>query len=470
MLPFNIHHSFSKTAIIADDGTRLTYGGLSDFSESLNKAMPHRSLVFCLCQNTVGSLSGYISFIAGRMVPVMLDSKINPGFLAGLVKKYKPRYIWLPDRLLNEFPTTERVFSGHRYSLIRLNASDDWHLHPDLAILLTTSGSTGSPKFVRISYENLEANAGSIAGYLSINEHERPITTLPMSYAYGLSVINSHLLKGATILLTIKTLVERDFWSFLKDHRASSISGIPYTYEILERIKFRQMQLPSVKTLTQAGGKMPDKLFIEFAEFCAGSGKQFFAMYGQTEATARMSYLPARDALLKPGSIGQAIPGGEFILVDENRTVITGSDRTGELVYKGRNVSMGYSTGPGDLEKGDENQGILFTGDLAKRDRDKYYFIVGRKSRFIKIFGNRVSLDETERLLENIVPECLCTGVDDHLVIYITDKTRGDEVKQYISSLTGVHPAAVSIRYCSEIPKNETGKPQHSVPASHDDH
>ncbi|MEI7726242.1 MAG: AMP-binding protein [Bacteroidota bacterium] len=458
MLPFKTSFPLNLTAIVADDGTRLTYRELSDFSESVNQVIKHRCLVFCLCQNTPGSLSGYISLIAGRIVPVMLDSKMNAGFLAALVKQYEPRFIWLPDHRLPEFTQAETVFSGHGYSLVKLRANNNFPLHHDLAMLLTTSGSTGSPKFVRISYDNMEANAASIADYLSIDEHERPITTLPMSYAYGLSVINSHILKRSTILLTSKTLLEKEFWTFLKTNGASSISGIPYTYKILDRLQFIQMHLPSVKTLTQAGGKLQNDLFIKFATFCAGSGKQFFTMYGQTEATARMGYLPAADALSKPGSIGKAIPGGEFSLADDNGTEINGSDIAGELVYKGRNVSMGYSTVPGDLIKGDENHGILFTGDLAIRDEDQYYYLVGRKRRFIKVFGSRISLDETERLLENIVPECACTGVDDRLVVHLTDMTRMAEVKKYVSSVLGVQQTAVSIRYCAEIPKNEAGK------------
>ena len=189
-----------------------------------------------------------------------------------------------------------------------------------------------------------------------------------------------------------------------------------------------------------------------------GSGKQFFVMYGQTEATARMSYLPPQYSLTKAGSIGQAIPGGEFLLVEENGKEIIDKDVTGELVYKGKNVSMGYATCCADLNKGDENRGILFTGDLAKRDGENFYYIVGRKSRFIKIFGNRVNLDETESLLENIISECACCGHDDQMIIYITDKTRMGQVLEYISSKTGINKAGFTVRYCDEIPRNSGGK------------
>lgn len=458
MLPFKVKHSLNKTAIITEDGANVTYGDINDFSESVNKVIQHRCLVFCLCQNTPGSLCGYISFISNRIVPVMLDSEINNEMLAGLIKIYKPQYVWLPDHRMNEFLHEIIIFSSHHYSLVKLDANNCFPLHNNLAMLLITSGSTGSSKFVRISYENIKENAVSIANYLSIDENERPITTLPMSYSYGLSIINSHILKGATILLTSKTLMEKDFWTFLKAQQASSMSGVPYTYKILNKLQFSRMDLPSLKTLTQAGGKLNNELSNEISAFCLHSGKQFFMMYGQTEATARMSYLPPRYSLIKPGSIGIAIPGGEFSLIDERGTEIKDHDITGELVYRGKNVSMGYATCCDDLKKEDEFHGILFTGDLAKRDSENFYYIVGRKRRFLKIFGNRINLDETESLLENIIPDCACTGEDDHMIIYITDKTRIAEIQNYISVKTGINKAVFSIRHCAEIPKNSAGK------------
>ena len=242
MFSFQVHHPTTNTAIIADDGTRLTYGDLSDFSGSVNKVIPNRCLVFLLCRNTPGALCGYFSFLTGRIVPLMLDSTINGALLAGLIKTYKPQYLWLPDHRADEFLPAKTVFSGYRYSLVKLETNEGFPLHDDLAMLLATSGSTGSPKFVRISYENIVANAESIAGYLAIGENERPVTTLPMSYSYGLSVINSHILMGATILLTSKTLLEKDFWRFVKEHKASSLSGVPYMYKILKRINFMLMR------------------------------------------------------------------------------------------------------------------------------------------------------------------------------------------------------------------------------------
>lgn len=458
MFPFQVQHPLNKTAVITEDGLQVTYGDLKEFSNSIYSVIKQRCLVFCLCQNTLGSLAGYFSFISNNIVPVMLDSKIDSGLLAGLIENYTPQFLWIPDFRTHEFLRDEIVYSAHHYSLVRLEANDFFPIHNDLAMLLTTSGTTGSSKFVRISYDNIQSNAASIAEYLSIDENERPITTLPMSYSYGLSVINSHLFKGATILLTSKTIVENDFWTFLKAQNASSISGVPFTYQILHKFKFTQLDLSSIRSFTQAGGQLAKELIREIAEFCLRSGKQFFVMYGQTEATARMSYLPPQYTLEKPGSIGNAIPGGEFSLADDNGIEIKGENSVGELVYKGRNVSMGYATCCEDLKKEDENDGMLYTGDLAQRDSEGFYYLVGRKRRFIKLFGNRINLDEVEGLLGNISSDCACTGQDDHMIIYTTDKTRLTEITKFISVKTGISPCAFSIRYCDEIPKNSTGK------------
>lgn len=448
----------NNIAIVTDNGMKMTYEEIHNFSSSIFKIINQRCLVVCLCKNEVGSLNGYISFITNRIVPLMLDASMDRQLLEQFIKTYQPQYIWLPSDMLPEFPKEEVLYSALNYSLLKLNVKCISTLDENLALLLTTSGSTGSPKLVRLSYENLFTNAKSIVEYLSINEFERPITALPMNYSFGLSIINSHFLKGATILLTGKSLMEKEFWSFLKDEKATSLSGVPYTFEILKKLRFFRMDLPAIKTLTQAGGKLNVDLNKEIADFCVKNSKRFFVMYGQTEATARMSYLPPKFSINKIGSMGIAIPDGEFSLVNELGEVIEENNVIGELVYKGKNVSMGYAECRMDLQKGDENKGVLLTGDIAKRDEDGYYYIVGRKKRFIKLFGNRLNLDETEQLLKSIVTDCACVGEDDLMEIYITDENRIYEVKSFISSKTGLHPSAFKIKYIEKIPKNNSGK------------
>ena len=331
-------------------------------------------------------------------------------------------------------------------------------MHRDLALLLPTSGSTGSPKIVKLSRKNLESNAKSIAEYLSIEVDERPITVLPMHYSYGLSIINSHIIKGAKILLTEKSLVEKSFWNFLIKYKATTLSGIPYTFELLDKLGFYEMKLPFLKTLTQAGGKLDKDLSLKFAKFCKKSNRKFIVMYGQTEASPRMSYLPHEYSIIKNGSIGVPIPGGNFFLINSDGKKFNEIEKIGELVYKGPNVSMGYANKLEDLKDHDQNRGILFTGDLAKKDADNFYFIVGRKKRFIKLFGNRINLDEVQLLIKSKFGENAIIGSDNTLIIFLTKGKNEAEAIRFISKILGINKIAIKINLINKIPKNLSGK------------
>ena len=448
-----------KTAFLQEDGETLSYAQLEAFAKELGEAVPERCLVFSFCKNAIGSAAGYLSFLYNKIVPLMVDAKINDVLAQHLLDVYSPSYLYLPDELLEQYPYPV-VLSRFGYSLVKTNYETVYPLNDQLALLLTTSGSTGSPKLVRQSYTNIQSNAEAIVEYLELDETERPVTTLPMNYTYGLSIINSHALVGATMLLTTQPIVSKEFWSFMKDNRATSFGGVPFTYEMLKRIRFFRMDLPDLRTFTQAGGKLAPQLHKEFAEYAEKTGKHFVVMYGQTEATARMGYLPYDKALEKFGSMGKVIPGGKFILRDINDNPITEPDVVGELVYEGDNVTLGYAECGADLIKGDERGGRLETGDMAKMDADGYYYIVGRKKRFLKLFGNRVNLDEIDRMVKAEFEDldCASTGNDDLMQIFITNEARKDEVMELIHDRTHLNPRAYTVRIVDEIPKNEAGK------------
>jgi len=448
----------NNIAIIDDNDCELTYKNLFSLSDSLNKHLTEKSLIFTLCENTIGSLIGYFSFLNNRHVQLMLDATIDPIRLQNLISLYNPNYLWVPNSLLEEFLNSKIIYSNWNYSLINLNKSNVL-LHEDLSLLLTTSGSTGSPKLVRLSFSNILSNAKSIAQYLKITDLERPITSLPMNYSYGLSVINSHLINGATILLTNFSVVQKEFWNFVKNKKATSIAGVPYTYQMLKMLRFANMDLPYLKTLTQAGGKLSSNLVKEYSDYAINNDKEFIVMYGQTEATARMSYLPFNISQEKFESIGIPIPGGKFSLKDlDDNNEIHQSNIRGELIYEGPNVSLGYANNITDLAKGDENFGKLYTGDLAYKDENGYYFITGRMKRFIKIYGNRINLDEIEQIILSKNIECACDGVDDKMTIYITNKDKAEEIINLLTSILKLNFRAFEIRTISEIPKNSSGK------------
>ena len=447
----------NNTACIDENGHVTKYAKLTEASGRFSQIIAPRTLVFSFCENTVGSLLGYAAFLSNKIVPLLLDSALESGLAESLIRTYNPSFIWLPE--YKTMPEYRVVFNGWGYNLLQTGL-EAFPLHDELALLVTTSGSTGSPKLVRQSYKNIESNTKSIVEYLNIDATERPITTLPMNYVYGTSIINSHLSQGATVLLTTKGLMQKQFWQFFKDYEATSIAGVPYTYEMLKKLHFTKMELPSLRTMTQAGGKLHPDLHKEFAEYATEKNANFVVMYGAAEATARMGYLPPEKSLEKYGYMGIPIPGGRFDLVGDDGSVIDESDVVGELVYYGDNVTLGYAECGGDLIKGDERDGRYETGDMAKRDDDGYYTIVGRKKRFLKIFGNRIGLDETERMLIGAFPdiECACGGIDDKMAIYVTKENAGEKIIKFLTEKTGLNQTAFETIFIEKIPRNEAGK------------
>ena len=445
---WNFKQYGDATAAIEESGEHYTYSFFEKEGSQLADAIGGRKLVLCLCTNTIGSLLGYVTFLNYGIVPMMLNAEIDRDMLSALIENYKPDYIWKPSKI-----------AKFGYELEKTPYNCEFPLNEELALLLTTSGSTGSPKFVRQSYKNIEANTKSIVEYLKLDSTERPITTLPMSYTYGLSIINSHLWVGASVIFTDKGLLQKEFWQIFKTYGATSFGGVPYTYEMLDKLRLYRMDLPTLKTMTQAGGKLSPELHKKFAEYAEKTNRHFIVMYGQTEATARMAYLPPKKSLEKYGSMGIAIPGGEFSLIDGEGNPITGFEIVGELVYKGDNVMLGYAEYGFDLAKSDECGGVLITGDMAKRDADGYYYIVGRKKRFLKIFGNRVNLDEAERLVKSKFDcECACAGIDDKMSVYVTNSEIINDVRKFVSEKTGIHSSAFDVKLIDSIPKNEAGK------------
>lgn len=457
---WNLEQFANKTAIIDEFGNSLSYGQLNQEAKEFANKTGKRCLVFCLCRNEIGSILGYTAFLNNGIVPVMINSHLEENLLKNLFETYQPSFIWLPKDQLTEFPGMKQVHEAYDYCLLKTDCEKEYPLYDELALLITTSGSTGSPKLVRQSYTNILDNATSIANYLKLNDTERPITTLPMNYVYGLSIINSHFLVGATLLLTDKTLMQKEFWKFFKEAEATSFGGVPYTYEMLDKLRFYRMDLPSLRTMTQAGGKITPELHEKFAAYAKEKQKNFVVMYGAAEATSRMGYLPPEKAVEKKGSMGIPIPGGKFRLIDENGKEVTTPKTTGELVYEGKNVTLGYAECGEDLIKGDERHGILETGDMAQFDEDGYYFIVGRKKRFLKIYGNRVNLDEVDRMIKgefnNI--EVACSGKDDHLYIFLTDEKLAEPVKAFVVEKTKLNQVAFKTIVITEIPKNDSGK------------
>ena len=442
-----------KVAAIDDSGQALTYGEICDFSKEFAKHLPQRSLIFLLSENRIGSLLGYTAALSNRIVPLIISAATEEGLYSQLYELYQPEYLWLPQAKAEWWDV---IFSAWDYCLVK-TGNPSTSMYDELSLLLPTSGSTGSPKLVRHSYRNIEANADNVRRLFKLDGTEKAMAILPMHYTMGLSVIASHLLAGATLLLSNRSLLDKGFWATLKE--ATSFTGVPYSYEILTKMRFTRMDLPNLKVITQGGGKLTEAMWNTLAQYAKDKGKQFIATYGQSECTARMAYLPAELATEKICSIGIAEPGGQLSIVDDNGIETFEGEAQGEMVYRGENVTLGYATCREDLLKGDENHGVMHTGDLARRDADGCYFIIGRLKRFLKIFGLRIGLDEVERMIkEEYKTDCYCKGNDEKLIVLVTDPKLQDVLPEYIEEKTHLFHQRIEVQVVKEILRNEAGK------------
>ena len=454
------HIDSQHIAAIDSNGEKLTYAYIAQLSQQISINIQKRALCFLLVENNVGGIAWTISMLDSRkLVPLILNVKTEVGLYQQLLDTYQPTYICAPT---HHFFEGQVIDTQLGYTLTKVS-DNIYPIHNDLSHLLPTSGSTGSPKLVRHKYENIEAAGLNISTFFELKTTDRPLMVLPLYYTMGLSMVFSHLRVGATILITGLSMTDPNFWKFLKEQCATSFTGVPYSFQVLNLMRFFRMDLPHLELLTQGGGKMPTDLNIKFAEYCRDNGKRWIATYGQSECTARMAYLPAKWALDKVGSIGIAVPNGELSLIDADGNLITTPRTEGEMCYRGQNVTMGYAREQSDLTLGDERNGYIRTGDLAYFDEDGCYYIVGRMGRFLKLFGMRVGLDECEQIVQTECGiECACVGTDEKMIVYITNADKQSEVKDTLVQKTHIVATSFEIRTILEIPKNEAGKKLYS--------
>ena len=445
-------------AIIDAAGSVITHVQLAEAADSCTAGLSGRQLVFCLCSNTVSSVTAYVGLVRAGHVCVMLTSNLEPDRYRDLAARFTPNAVMGPlEKLADLGLRVDHSFGDHGFATVASVAPE---MNDDLALLMTTSGSTGSPMLVRVSSANLVSNAASIIASLGLTSSDRALTTLPMNYTYGLSIINSQFQCGGSLAVSEASLMDRQFWAMVAEAGATYFGGVPYTYQMLQRIGTKRLAGSTLRMLTQAGGKLAEEAVVQMHAACSSIGIEFNVMYGQTEATARMSVLRSEDVPAHPWSIGKPIPGGAMRIVDPDTGQALPNGSTGELEYSGPNVTLGYASSAGDLARGDEFGGSIRTGDLAVADTDGFFRIVGRRKRFVKIFGSRVNLDDIEKLLAARGTEVACTGVDDRITVHAvgiesdTATALQDEVAAYI----GVHKTAIELRMVEQIPRAESGK------------
>jgi acyl-CoA synthetase (AMP-forming)/AMP-acid ligase II len=427
---------------------------MKDLDVSFFSKKEDKKLVFLYLDNSCDSVATLWTCFDSPHAIALLNPKLNESFKNELENTYQPHYVFDPTRIeIMRFVNKSFIFN---LQLFEREVSTKNIIHPFLKVLLTTSGTTGSPKFVKLSEQNIIANAQSIAAYLPIEPNDVVPLNLSIFYSYGLSVLTSNSLKSETVICTNKDIMNKDFWTDLEQLGYTTMAGVPYVYEMLNRIGFLKKNYPSLRYMTQAGGKLSPKLVEEFGSHLHAQSKQFYVMYGQTEATARMSYLPPKALNNKKNSIGIAIPNGSFSIDTE----------TSELIYKGPNVFGGYANNQEDLAIFEPIESLR-TGDMAEKDEDGFYYITGRLKRFAKIFGTRTNLDEVETHLKNEFTDTMFYVIgknDEKLIVFAhQSEIEDNQIKHFLKEKMLIHPSVIQIQRLSTVPLTSNGKVDYKI-------
>ena len=399
------------TAVV-DEGREVSYRELAALSADAVKGLKPQTVKVVVNGQDLATVATFVGCVNSGVVPLMVPATMDPELLARLRSMYEGK------------PTS-----------------------PDLALLLTTSGSTGSPKLVRISRANLRADNEMSERLFSLDAATRMTMILPICYAWGLSVACAVLKAGGALVMTRRTVMDAELADVMLAAGATHLAGVPYMYEVLDRFRFFERKFPSLRGLLVSGGALAPALRRKFAEEAKARGISFSEGYGQTETTGVMSTIRTDLLPERIGSIGRAGEGGRFRIDD------------GELVYEGPIVAMGYAVCAEDLLGGDEWKGVRRTGDLASIDAEGYVTLSGRASRFLKIFGNRVSLDEVENLVKDGFPGagCAATGADGDLRVFVASAAP-EEVERFLVAKLHFNATVMKVRAVDAIPLNANGK------------
>jgi acyl-CoA synthetase (AMP-forming)/AMP-acid ligase II len=455
-------NTFGANACLIDAASGLSFRGLAlearihAMEEELH-TMP-AGLLLLPAPWTIDTVCRYLAaFRQGRPL-ALLDPGIEPGTLAELIARFEPAGLWQPG---NDEPAPEG-YRNVEHGWIRQTGAAD--VHPDLALLLTTSGSTGAARMVRLSRRAVLANAEAIVSALAITDAEIAPTSLPFYLGYGLSVLNSHLLAGATVVVNAYPVISADFWACIDRYGATSFAAVSHTYELLSRLRWTPSVHPSLRTMTQSGSRMRPELIGQFVREIGRLGGRFYLMYGQTEATARMAVLPADRIMEKSASVGLAVPGAGLSVRVESGELTRQPDLPGEVVFRGPSVMMGYADTAADLARGDDCRGVLHTGDIGRFDKEGYLYLEGRLKRIAKLFGRRINLDAVERVASEAGAEGATAAVsrnDEAIVLWCEGTVEPDRlgrISRNVAERLGVNRHGIFARAIDKLPLLRNGK------------
>ena len=433
-------------ALVSADGA-LSYCDLARRVAAEARGWPgagQRRLVLVEIEPRVDALVTYLAALAAGHV-VLLAAPGRGDTLADA---------WSPD--------DRAGCDGGAWDVVHGPQSARHDLHPDLALLMSTSGSTGSPKLVRLSADAVRTNAVDIATALGLDANDRAVTTLPLHYCYGLSVLHSHLAVGASVLLTESSVVDPELWSSMRSQGVTSLAGVPHTFELLESSGAPTGSVPTLRQVTQAGGRLDPARVSSWAERGRREGWDLRVMYGQTEATARMAMSAPGSAERHPSSVGMPVGRGRFRVSGPDGDLPAGE--VGDLHYSGPNVMLGYALEPADLARR-RDVTELATGDLARLGADGTLEVVGRRASFLKVNGVRLDVEHVEQLLADDGLTALVGGSDEGLLALVAGGDVGDDGATLVDrstralvTATGLPPHRIAVAPVPALPRHANGK------------
>lgn len=457
---FDINHLIKfkkKIALIDLNEKKITYEDFVLDVKNFKKNFHKNSLILIVVSNSYESIVGYFSFLdkSKNCKTIIIDESFGNSYFNKIINIYKPNYIFYPFKFRVKKEKIIKQIVYKKYILSETKISINKKINNKNYILLTSSGTTGNPKFIRLSNENILTNTMGIIKSLKIRSHHRTITTMPMGYSYGLSIINSHILSGASIVLNNKTFFEKLFWNKLFNNDVLSFGGVPQIYEILKSLKFEKFRLSKIKYLTVAGGNLDLKVKKYLINVCKKNNIKFFVMYGQTETSPRISSFNVMNNISKIKSSGKAISGIKLKIINTRGRQVF---KKGELEVSGKNVCLGYANKLEDLYEGDKNRSKIKTGDIAYLDRQNYVYIVGRKKKISKLFGVRLDLEDIEKFLKSKKFDCECYPNNKKLIIKTMNINYRNKIKDLINKKYNINRNFIEIMVLKKSIKHNLKK------------
>lgn len=424
----------TNIAVKKDSEQGMTYAYIYEKARAMSQYKNKRQLTCVVCSGSFESVVFILQLFMLKQPMILLPGDMQNGYLDEIRERFHPGYLWKDNQL------TEIAME---------TGKEDNHIHPDLAVLLSTSGSMGTPKLVKISYDNILAAAAAGIKAFHITSMQKGILILPVDHVLGLMFCFYHWLCGAAIVVTPLPFMSKEFERVYDRENINNIAGIPFVYRVFKKTGFWEnaKRRSALNSAITAGAKLEESLRQSMV---LQLDKKFKVAYGQTETTGAITSASFQDIENKDGVIGKAMEGASLYV------------HKGELIVQSECVCLGYAYGVANLSVGDENHGVIATGDLAEMDDEQMIFLRGRKKRFIKILGHRYQLDELELLLSEKIPdyEFACSGLDDDLRVFV-ECGSGEKPAQIIDVLHDIVHIPLNmihIQSVEKIPRSSTGK------------